>query len=136
MSQRKTPRAPTCVTLCVTAGSFVLTAEGLLKLCSLGEPPWLVVPAASGEGDAATDLEASFYPLVAPLLKAAWKKRRPLRLVSVRFSSVEDATAQLEMFAQTDERRRRLAGVLDKLNNRGRTQVVKHGHQLGAQPEE
>ena len=81
--------------------------------------------------ESATDLEASFYPLVAPLLKAAWKKRRPLRLVSVRFSSVEDATAQLEMFAQTDEKRRRLAGVLDKLNNRGRTQVVKHGHQLG-----
>ena len=32
------------------------------------------------------DLEAPFYPLVAPLLRAAWKKRRPLRLVSVRFS--------------------------------------------------
>lgn len=85
--------------------------------------------------ESATDLEASFYPLVAPLLKAAWKKRRPLRLISVRFSSVEDATAQLEMFAQTDEKRRRLAGVLDKLNNRGRTQVVKHGHQLGSQPD-
>ncbi|MDB6169460.1 MAG: DNA-directed polymerase [Verrucomicrobia bacterium] len=79
----------------------------------------------------ATDLEAPFYPLVAPLLKAAWKKRRPLRLVSVRFSSVEDAAAQLEMFAQQDEKRRRLAGVLDKLNNRGRASVVQHGHQLG-----
>ena len=32
----------------------------------------------------ATDLEAPFYPLIAPLLRAAWKKRRPLRLVSVR----------------------------------------------------
>jgi DNA polymerase-4 len=83
--------------------------------------------------ESATDLEAPFYPLVAPLLKAAWKKRRPLRLVSVRFSSVEDGAAQLEMFAQTDEKRRRLAGVLDKLNNRGHTSVVKHGHQLGAQ---
>jgi DNA polymerase-4 len=36
------------------------------------------------------------------------------------------------MFAQTDEKRRRLAEVLDKLNNRGRTAVVQHGHQLGA----
>jgi DNA polymerase-4 len=78
----------------------------------------------------ATDLEAPFYPLVATLLKAAWTKSRPLRLVSVRFSSVEDGPAQLEMFAQTEEKRRRLAGVLDKLNNRGRASVVQHGHQL------
>jgi DNA polymerase-4 len=82
--------------------------------------------------ETATDLEAPFYPLVAPLLKAAWKKRRPLRLVSVRFSSVEDGAGQLEMFAQSDEKRRRLAGVLDKLNNRGRSGVVQHGHQLGS----
>lgn len=79
----------------------------------------------------ATDLEAPFYPLVAPLLREAWKKKRPLRLISVRFSSVEDGGQQLEMFAETDEKRRRLAGVLDKLNNRGRNAVVQHGHQLG-----
>jgi DNA polymerase-4 len=78
----------------------------------------------------ATDLEAPFYPLVAPLLRAAWRKRRPLRLVSVRFSSVEDGAVQLEMFAETDEKRRRLAGVLDELNKRSRTTVVQHGHQL------
>lgn len=82
----------------------------------------------------ATDLEAPFFPWVAPLLKAAWKNKRPLRLVSVRFSNVEDSTAQLEMFAQGDEKRRRLAGVLDKLNARGRDNVVRHGHQLGGQP--
>jgi DNA polymerase-4 len=79
----------------------------------------------------ATDLEAPFYPLVAPLLRAAWKKSRPLRLVSVRFSGVEDGAAQLEMFAQADEKRRRLAGVIDRLNHRGRDAVVRHGHQLG-----
>ena len=81
--------------------------------------------------ETATDLEAPFYPLVVPLLRAAWKKRRPLRLVSVRFSGVEEAAGQLEMFAQSDEKRRRLAGVLDRLNNRGRGGVVQHGHQLG-----
>jgi DNA polymerase-4 len=83
----------------------------------------------------ATDLEAPFYPLVAPLLREAWTKKRPLRLVSVRFSNVEDGGQQLEMFAETDEKRRRLAGVLDKLNNRGRNAVVQHGHQLGAKKE-
>ncbi|MCX6951045.1 MAG: DNA polymerase IV [Verrucomicrobia bacterium] len=85
--------------------------------------------------ETASDLEAPFYPLVAPLLRAAWKKPRPLRLISVRFSSVEDGGQQLEMFAETDEKRRRLAGVLDKLNNRGRASVVQHGHQLGGRRE-
>jgi DNA polymerase-4 len=80
----------------------------------------------------ATDLEAPFYPLVAPLLREAWTKRLPLRLVSVRFSNVEQSRQQLEMFAETDEKRRRLAGVLDKLNNRGGAAAVQHGHQLGA----
>ncbi len=78
----------------------------------------------------ASDLEAPFYPLVNPLLRAAWKKRRPLRLVSVRLSGVEDGPAQLEMFAQTDEKRRRLAAVLDQLNAGGRSASVQHGHQL------
>ena len=79
----------------------------------------------------ATDLEAPFYPLVAPLLRAAWSKRRPLRLVSVRFSTVEEGGGQLEMFAESDEKRRRLAQVLDKLNARGRDATVRRGHQLG-----
>ncbi|MDQ5977901.1 MAG: polymerase [Verrucomicrobiota bacterium] len=78
----------------------------------------------------ATDLEAPFYPLVGELLRAAWTKRRPLRLVSVRFSNVEEQGSQLEMFAQTDERKRRLAAVLDKLNDRGKKGLVQHGHQL------
>lgn len=80
--------------------------------------------------DIATDLEAPFYPLVAPLLKTAWTKRRPLRLVSVRFSNVEGEGAQLEMFTQPDDKKRRLAAVLDKLNERGRRTIVQHGHQL------
>ena len=81
----------------------------------------------------ATDLEAPFYPLVQPLLRAAWTKRRPLRLVSVRFSGVEEKGGQLEMFGQTDEKKRRLAAVLDQLNARGKKGVVRHGHQLGGQ---
>lgn len=82
----------------------------------------------------ATDLETPFYALVRPLLRQAWSRRRPLRLVSVRFSGVEDGPAQLEMFAQTDEKRRRLAAVLDQLNQRGAAPVVRRGHQLGKPP--
>ena len=77
-----------------------------------------------------TDLEAPFYPLVGTLLRQAWSTRRPLRLVSVRFSGVEEQAAQLEMFAQTVEKRRRLAAVLDRLNAKSPVGVV-HGHQLG-----
>ena len=39
--------------------------------------------------------------------------------------------AQLEMFAQAEEKRRRLAGVLDRLNRGGNESVVTRGHQLG-----
>jgi DNA polymerase-4 len=80
--------------------------------------------------DAATDLEAPFYPLVDPLLRAAWRLPRALRLVSVRLSGVGGGPAQLEMFGQADDRRRKLAGVLDRLNRGGRGQVVVRGHQL------
>jgi DNA polymerase-4 len=84
--------------------------------------------------EAATDIEAPFYPLVAPLLRAAWSKRRPLRLVSLRLSGVDGGPAQMEMFAQADEKRRKLAGVLDRLNSGGRDSVVIHGHQLAKAP--
>jgi DNA polymerase IV len=84
--------------------------------------------------EAPTDIEAPFYPLVEPLLRAAWKKRRPLRLVSLKLSGVDGGPSQMEMFAQADERRRKLAGVLDKLNSGGRDSVVMHGHQLPRAP--
>lgn len=79
-----------------------------------------------------TDLEAKFYPLVAPLLRQAWTRRRPLRLVSVKLSGVDVRPEQLEMFAETEARRRRLARVLDALNQRPRGEAprVWHGHQL------
>lgn len=82
----------------------------------------------------ATDLEPGFYALVEPLLRQAWVQRRPLRLVSVRFSNVEAAPAQLDLFADDGAKRRRLAAVLDRLNDRGRSGVVRHGHQLGPEP--
>jgi DNA polymerase IV len=84
--------------------------------------------------EAASDIEAPFYPLVGPLLRAAWSKRRPLRLVSVKLSGVDSGPAQLEMFSQADDKRRKLAGVLDKLNSGRGESVVIHGHQLPKGP--
>lgn len=84
---------------------------------------------------AAADLEAPFYPLVRPLLRKAWSRRQPLRLISVRFSGVEAGPAQMEMFVEADEKRRRLAGVLDQLNQQAAKPVVQRGHQLGSRQE-
>jgi DNA polymerase-4 len=34
------------------------------------------------------------------------------------------------MFGQTDEKKRRLAAVLDRLNDQGKKGIVRHGHQI------
>jgi DNA polymerase-4 len=80
--------------------------------------------------DVASDLETPFYPWVAPLLKKAWTQRRPLRLVSVRFSSVDDLPEQLEMFSGSDERRKRLATAVDALKARRGSCAVVRGTQI------
>jgi DNA polymerase-4 len=76
------------------------------------------------------DLETPFYPQIAPLLRKAWRKRRPLRLVSVKLSSVEAPRVQLEMFVDGDEKRKRLAVVLDALKARKGASSVVRGAQL------
>jgi len=81
----------------------------------------------------ASDLEQPFYPLLTLLLKQAWNQSRPLRLVSVRFSGVEDGGRQLDLFAETDEKRRKLAAVLDQINQ-GKAARVQRGHQLPPHP--
>ncbi|MFH1500047.1 MAG: DNA polymerase IV [Verrucomicrobiota bacterium] len=90
----------------------------------------------------ASDLEAPFYPLVSALLRQAWKRPGPVRLVGVRFSGVDDGPRQLDLFGGAaaggggegsvvvdEEKRRKLAAVLDRLNT-GKGGRVKHGHQL------
>jgi DNA polymerase-4 len=78
----------------------------------------------------ASDLETDFYPHVTPLMRAAWKKRRPLRLVSVKFSGIEDPDGQLHMFASDDDRRHKLAVALDSLREQKGAGAVLRGHQL------
>ena len=79
----------------------------------------------------ASDLETVFYPLIPSLIAQAWKKKtQPLRLISVRFSGVEEGARQLDMFGQVDEKRRRLATFMDRLNASPLGASVLHGHQL------
>ena len=78
----------------------------------------------------ASELETAFYPWVAPLLKQAWSKRRPLRLVSVRLSGVDDAPRQLEMFGESEEKRKRLAATVDALKAQRGSAAVVRGSQI------
>jgi DNA polymerase-4 len=55
--------------------------------------------------------------------------------VSVKFSGVDGGPDQLEMFTEADEKRRRLAAVLDRLNEGSRNVRVRHGHQLASKPD-
>ncbi|MFT3828685.1 MAG: DNA polymerase IV [Opitutaceae bacterium] len=81
----------------------------------------------------ASDIETDFYPLLAPLLRTAWKQRRPLRLVSVRLSQVEEPARQLELFAAGErEKRHKLAAAVDALKRARGAEVVTRGHQLRA----
>ena len=82
----------------------------------------------------ASDLEVSFYALLESLLQAAWRRRgMPLRLVMVKLSGIEVPRQQMELFPQqrdSDERKRRLAVVVDALNTRPHGTTVRRGHQV------
>jgi DNA polymerase-4 len=80
--------------------------------------------------DTFSDLEIPFYPWVAPLLRKAWTKRQPLRLVSVRFSTIDDQPQQMEMFGEADEKRKRLADAVDALKSRRGDAAVIRAAQL------
>ena len=83
--------------------------------------------------ESATDIGAPFYPLLRELLRKAWKQRRALRLVSVKLSGIDDGPAQMDIFGGKDEKRRRLAGVMDRLNKTGDSAALILGHQLESQ---
>lgn len=78
----------------------------------------------------ATDIGAPFYPLLRELLRKAWKQRRALRLVSVKLSGIDDGPAQMDIFGGQNEKRRKLAGVMDRLNQTGESAPLILGHQL------
>jgi DNA polymerase-4 len=46
---------------------------------------------------------------------------------------VEEGGRQMDLFAETDEKRRKLAAVLDQINQ-GKTVRVQRGHQLPTKP--
>lgn len=79
-----------------------------------------------------TDLETDVYGRLPGMLRAAWKRRVSLRLVSLKLSNVYDGRFRselpLDVSPERLDARARLAGVVDELRRaRGRS-VILRGH--------
>ena len=82
--------------------------------------------------DAPTDLETDLYPLLPALLRGAWKRREPLRLVSLKLSNVSAPLFQTELeldpAARLRGRQHEAARLLDEL--RAKNLPLTRGHAL------
>ena len=79
-----------------------------------------------------TDLETEVYGRLHNMLRAAWKRRVSLRLVSLKLSNVYDGRFRselaLEVTAQRQHARERLAVAVDGLRKAGGHGVILRGH--------
>jgi len=79
-----------------------------------------------------TDLETDVYGRLHTMLRAAWKRRVSLRLVSLKLSNVYDGRFRSELLLDVSARRQeaqaRLAGVIDDLRRARGTSVLLRGH--------
>jgi DNA-directed DNA polymerase III PolC len=79
-----------------------------------------------------TDLETDVYGRLHAMLRAGWKRRVSLRLVSLKLSNVHDGCFRselpLEVGAQQQDARARLAVVIDELRKSRGHSVILRGH--------
>jgi len=87
--------------------------------------------------DQATNLETDIYPRLAALLRGAWQREEPLRLVSLRFSNVCEPVVQGELALDLDAIRRtrqqKAAELLDQL--RAKDLPLTRGHAVRTRTE-
>jgi DNA-directed DNA polymerase III PolC len=89
-----------------------------------------------------TDLETDVYGRLHGMVQSAWKRRVSLRLVSLKLSNVYDGRFRtelpLEVSAQRQEARVRLASVIDELRRaRGQSVILRsHNFRLREAPRE
>jgi len=89
-----------------------------------------------------TDLETDVYGRLNTMLRRAWKRRVSLRLISLKLSNVYDGRFRtelpLEISAQRQDARARLASVIDELRRTRGSSVILRGHdfRLRAAPRE
>ena len=79
-----------------------------------------------------SDLETDVYGRLYTMLRAAWRRRVSLRLVSLKLSNVYDrrfrSELPLDVCAQRQDARARLAGVIDELRKSRGQSVILRGH--------
>src|SRR6185295_13081919 len=79
-----------------------------------------------------TDLETDVYGRLHEILRHAWKRRVSLRLVSLKLSNVYDGRFRselpLEVSAQRQDARARVAGVIDELRKARGHSIILRGH--------
>jgi DNA-directed DNA polymerase III PolC len=79
-----------------------------------------------------TDLETDIYSRLGSMLRAAWKRRVSLRLVSLKLSKVYDGCFRSELAldvpAHRQDAQERLAVVIDGLRRAGGHSVILRGH--------
>ena len=89
-----------------------------------------------------TDLETDVYGRLREMLRQAWKRRVSLRLVSLKLSNVYDGRFRselpLEVSAQRQDARARIAVVIDELRKARGHSIILRGHdfRLRAAPRE
>ncbi len=81
-----------------------------------------------------TDLETDVYGRLHNMLRAAWKRRVSLRLVSLKLANVYDGRFRSELALETSAQRQhaqsRLAVVIDELRRSRGHSVILRGHDL------
>jgi DNA polymerase-4 len=78
------------------------------------------------------DLPEDFYTLAEALMKKAWQKRMPLRLIAFRLTNLYKALPPADLFEQPNrERREALQNVLTEIRARYGRQALMRGHDVG-----
>lgn len=80
--------------------------------------------------DTATDQDSVIYQTACELFDAVWERRRPVRLLGVGVTGLEETARQLSLWETPDAEERRLLETLDELRDRFGEGVVKRGSQL------
>ena len=80
------------------------------------------------------DLPEDFYGVAEALMKKAWTKRMPLRLVAFRLTNLYKALPPTDLFEQPNrERREALQNVLTEVRSRFGKQALMRGHDVSLQ---
>jgi DNA polymerase-4 len=85
--------------------------------------------------DRPTDQDAEIYEAAQALFEAAWPRGRPVRLIGVGVSNLEEPREQLTLWETSSKRGKRLQETLDDLRERFGRDAVKRASELSASDE-